>query len=83
MAKPSKGSSPKEAEPKREQISVRILEIHRERLRALAQIRDQHEYLVLEDALEAYWEALPQQDKTDAEAFVEIKRRAQAQKGQP
>jgi len=81
MAKPK--ASPKGAEPKREQISIRILEIHRERLRAIAQIRDQHEYLVLEDALEAYWKSLPQQDRDDAEELAQIKRRrAQAQKGQ-
>ncbi len=66
---------PKEAPPEREQITTRILVIHRERLRALSTVKHKNENELLEDALELYWQSLSEPERTDAETVAKISRR--------
>ncbi|MEA2563703.1 MAG: hypothetical protein QOH06_5207 [Acidobacteriota bacterium] len=68
----------REPEEERSQISVRILAVHRERLKALATVKSQNEYALVDEALEVYWNWLPEQDRKDAETLAEITHRRQA-----
>jgi predicted transcriptional regulator len=61
-------------------MSVRLKEQCKERLQAVATLKQGDEYQVLEDAFEAYWDSLPEAEQIDADNIAATIRRHRPKK---